>query len=91
MTIDADGIPMFANWDQDVTALAEDYGSQRPAAVATELRAAADTVSRAFAAVPGAELGRVAKRSNGSQFTVESLASYFIHDLVHHVHDVEQV
>ncbi|MFC9995883.1 DinB family protein [Nocardia sp. NPDC127526] len=91
VTIDDAGIPMFANWDQDVTAIAEDYGSQRPAAVATELGTAADAVSRAFASVPAEELGRAAKRSNGSRFTVESLGIYFIHDLVHHVHDVEKV
>ncbi len=27
-------------------------------------------------------------RSDGSAFTVESLAAYFIHDPIHHLHDV---
>ncbi|MFE3823457.1 hypothetical protein ACFXO8_35465, partial [Nocardia tengchongensis] len=29
-------------------------------------------------------------RSNGSAFTIDSMARYFLHDLVHHVHDVER-
>jgi hypothetical protein len=27
-------------------------------------------------------------RSNGSEFTVESLGRYHLHDVVHHLHDV---
>jgi hypothetical protein len=27
-------------------------------------------------------------RSNGSQFTVATLAVYFLHDVEHHLHDV---
>jgi len=27
-------------------------------------------------------------RSNGSQFTVETLAVYFLHDVEHHLYDV---
>lgn len=27
-------------------------------------------------------------RSNGSEFTVLTLAQYFLHDVVHHLHDV---
>lgn len=90
VAVDA-GIPLFANWDQDVTAVAENYGAQAPAAVAAELRAAAETAARAFEFVPAAERDREARRGNGSRFTVETLARYFAHDLVHHVHDVEKV
>ncbi|QLY33362.1 DinB family protein [Nocardia huaxiensis] len=85
----SDGIPMFANWDQDETALAENYGAQNPAVVAADLSGVAETAARAFESVPVAERGKVARRSNGSQFTVDTLARYFVHDLVHHVHDVE--
>ena len=31
---------------------------------------------------------RTGDRSDGSRFTVESFARYFLHDPVHHVHDV---
>lgn len=90
VTVDDSGIPMFANWDQDATALAENYGAQHAAQVAADLRAAAETTARAYESVPTDELGRAAKRSNGSLFTVETLGRYFLHDLVHHAHDVEK-
>ncbi|MFE9323434.1 DinB family protein [Nocardia sp. NPDC052278] len=84
----ADGIPVFSNWDQDVTAIADQYGKQHPRQVAAELTDAAETVARAFASVPENALGNRARRSDGSVFTVESLAAYFLHDVIHHVHDV---
>ncbi|GAB3140737.1 DinB family protein [Marisediminicola antarctica] len=81
-------VPAFANWDQDATAIAERYNEQDPAVVAQELVAAADALARDYAAVDDADLGRTGLRSDGSTFTVESLARYFIHDPVHHLHDV---
>lgn len=88
VSVDDAGIPTFADWDQDVTAVAEDYGSQQPGAVAAELAAAAEKTAGAFESVPDADRARFSRRSNGSRFTVDSLARYFAHDLVHHVHDV---
>lgn len=79
--------PVFANWDQDATAVAERYNEQDPAVVAEELVAAADALARAYSAVDDTDLGRTGLRSDGSTFTVESLARYFIHDPVHHLHD----
>ena len=84
----ADGLPLFSNWDQDVTAVAADYAAQNPAVVATELDEAAESIARAIESVPSADLGSAVRRSDGSGFTVESLAIYFLHDVVHHVHDV---
>ncbi|MFI6165394.1 DinB family protein [Nocardia sp. NPDC051052] len=81
-------VPRFANWDQDETAVSDRYGEQDPARVATELAEAADVVARSFESVPPAERDRSGERSDGAIFTVESFARYFIHDLVHHVHDV---
>jgi hypothetical protein len=28
-------------------------------------------------------------RSNGSEFTVETISIYHLHDIVHHAHDVD--
>lgn len=84
----ADGVPVFSNWDQDVTAIADRYDTQDPHKVAGELTAAADVVAHTFASIPDAALGYQARRSDGSAFTVESLAAYFLHDVIHHVHDV---
>lgn len=79
--------PEFENWDQDATAVAERYGEQDPAVVAAELREAAEALADAWEAVPDSALGRSGRRSDGSVFTVESLARYFIHDPVHHLWD----
>ncbi|GIJ00071.1 DinB family protein [Sediminihabitans luteus] len=80
--------PEFANWDQDATALADDYASQEPAVVARELEIAADRVAGRFDAVVPDQWERPGLRSNGSRFTVRTLGQYFAHDVVHHLHDV---
>lgn len=78
----------FADWDQDATAVAERYGEQDPAVVAAELTAEAEATAAAFAAVAPGQLARRGLRSDGSAFTVDSLARYFLHDALHHLWDV---
>jgi len=80
--------PLFANWDQDATAVAERYAEQDPAVVSLELVSAADALANAFDAVSGAQWRRPGRRSDGSVFTIDSFARYLIHDPVHHLHDV---
>jgi hypothetical protein len=80
--------PLFANWDQDVTALAAAYGEADPETVAVELRTAADTVAASFAAVRDPAWARTGRRSDGAAFTVESFGRYFVHDPIHHLWDV---
>ena len=80
--------PQFANWDQDETAVTERYDLQDPTLVGEELVAAAETVAAQYDAVPVNAWGRRGLRSNGSEFTVESIGRYHLHDIVHHAHDV---
>ena len=80
--------PLFANWDQDATALAERYNEQDPSVVAAELTEAAESVAAAFEAVPESERGRPGRRSDGASFTVTTMGQYFMHDPAHHLHDV---
>ncbi len=80
--------PRFPNWDQDQTALADDYGSQDPATVAGELHAAAAAVADTYGSVPPDAWGRRGLRSNGSEFTIATIALYHLHDVVHHAWDV---
>ncbi|MCW2751362.1 MAG: hypothetical protein JWR83_2472 [Aeromicrobium sp.] len=80
--------PQFANWDQDETAIADEYASQDPAIVSTQLVPAGEAIAATFDAVPADAWGRTGRRSNGSEFTVATLAQYFLHDVVHHLHDV---
>ncbi len=80
--------PQFANWDQDETAIEHDYASQDPAVVSDELVAAGDVVARVFDDVSDDAWDRTGRRSDGSTFTVATLGQYFLHDIVHHLHDV---
>ena len=80
--------PTFANWDQDAEAREQRYAHQDPQTVALELAEAASTLADLFDAVTPADLGRAGERSNGSVFTVGTLGQYYLHDVVHHVHDV---
>ncbi|HEY3736616.1 MAG TPA: DinB family protein [Jatrophihabitans sp.] len=80
--------PLFQNWDQDASAIEDRYWEQDPATVADELDAAADALASTYAAVAPDAWNRPGRRSNGSQFTVDSLGRYMLHDLEHHVWDV---
>ncbi|MEE1942813.1 DinB family protein [Streptomyces sp. TRM 70361] len=80
--------PAFPDWDQDATAVAERYREQDPRRVADELAAAGEALAARFEAVAGEQWLRTGDRSDGSRFTVETLARYMIHDPVHHLHDV---
>lgn len=79
----------FANWDQDATAIEDRYWAQDPATVADELAAAAEDAAAVIEAVSGDTWQRRGIRSNGSEFTVATLAVYFLHDVDHHLHDVD--
>jgi hypothetical protein len=80
--------PLFPNWDQDVTALDDDYAGQEPAVVADELREAGLQIADSFASVGSDEWHRTGARSDGARFTVATLARYFVHDPIHHLYDV---
>jgi SAM-dependent methyltransferase len=83
--------PTFANWDQDQTAVDDDYGSQDPATVAREVVDAAERVAGTYESVADDQWDRRGTRSNGDVFTVDTLARYHLHDVVHHAHDVSHI
>lgn len=80
--------PTFDNWNQDATAIDNRYGEQDPEVVAAELGRAADVLADRFAQVSGEQWQRTGSRSDGAVFTVQAFGRYFIHDVVHHLHDV---
>jgi DinB superfamily len=82
--------PLYPNWDQDETAVAERYDEQDPDRVATELVEAANRLAGRFDALSPDEWQRTGTRSDGARFTVETFARYLLHDPVHHVNDVER-
>lgn len=78
--------PIFNDWDQDRTAQEKNYAAEDPGRVADELAAAGETYAALLDSV--GDWSRVGRRSNGSRFTVETLAQYGLHDVVHHLYDV---
>ena len=78
----------FANWDQDATAVEQRYDLQDPAVVSEQLVAAGRALADRWDTVRDDQWQRTGDRSDGSRFTIESFARYFLHDPVHHVHDV---
>lgn len=84
----AEDEPVFPDWDQDAAAVDARYDLQDPAIVAEELLDAADAAAAVYESVPPGAWGRRGMRSNGSEFTVETIARYHLHDAVHHLWDV---
>jgi hypothetical protein len=85
--LDEDG-PHYANWDQDQTAVESDYAAQDPAAVDDRLSTEGVALAALFDSVDDDQWARTGYRSDGAAFTVDTISRYFIHDIVHHLHDV---
>lgn len=85
LTVDG---PQFENWDQDQTAVEQRYDLQDPAVVREELVAAGLACADRWDTVGADDWQRTGDRSDGSSFTIETFARYFLHDPVHHLHDV---
>jgi hypothetical protein len=82
----AEDDPLYANWDQDATAVEERYDEQDPATVVAELEAAGARLADAFDAVT--DWDRPGRRSDGASFTIGTFSRYLVHDPIHHLWDV---
>ncbi len=80
--------PLFPNWDQDRSAIADRYDEQDPAQVVAELEAAAEDLASLLERLDGPGWESPGRRSDGASFTVATIARYMIHDPVHHLWDV---
>jgi hypothetical protein len=80
--------PLFPNWDQDATAIGDRYEEQEPAVVVDRLGVAAEALAIRLEGVSPSDRHRPGRRSDGAQFTVDSIARYMVHDPIHHVWDV---
>ena len=84
----AEDDPLFDNWDQDRSAEQGRYADQLPSIIGPTLVAAAYAIGDLYDSVPPLSWQRPGRRSDGHAFTIESLARYQLHDVVHHLHDV---
>lgn len=83
--------PSFENWDQDATAIEDHYDQQDPKVVAKELQTAGIDLANRFGLVEEKQWTRRGFRSDGSAFTIESIAKYLMHDPIHHLWDVGEL
>jgi hypothetical protein len=88
LMLDSDD-PLYPNWDQDRTAIESDYAAQDPATVSVELVAAGQALADRFRRVSGVDWQRRGRRSDGASFTVDTFSRYLLHDVVHHLWDVQ--
>ncbi|MGF1595788.1 MAG: hypothetical protein ACFCVK_02495 [Acidimicrobiales bacterium] len=82
--------PRFADWNPDQAAVAARYHEQDAGPVSYALASAAGRVADMFDRVGGTGWARTGRRSDGFTFTIESLGRYLLHDVTHHLHDVER-
>lgn len=82
--------PTFKDWDQEAAAVKDDYAAQDPARVAYDLASHAGKYADLLDRVDGEEWSKPGMRSDGAEFTVESLARYGLHDVEHHLWDARQ-
>jgi hypothetical protein len=87
LMLDADD-PLFANWDQDATAVEDRYDEQDPPAVIAELVATAGALAGRLDGLTAGDWERTGRRSDGASFTVDSLSRCMVHDPIHHLWDV---
>ena len=81
--------PTFRDWDQE--AAAERYAAEEPAKVAYALASNAGKVADLLDRVGGDEWDRRGTRSDGAEFTVESISRYLLHDVEHHLWDAHRI
>ncbi len=83
--------PHYPNWDQDRTAIEQRYDLADPAIVAAELSESGAAMVAVLSGLGEADWVRTGHRSDGASFTVDTMARYYLHDLVHHLWDVGAV
>lgn len=82
--------PTFADWDQNHAAIEGRYAEADPSKVSYRLAATAGKVADVVDKVRDDQWDRPGTRSDGATFTVDSFARYILHDVTHHLWDVEQ-
>lgn len=80
--------PQFENWDGDQKSVELDYFSVPPSRIADDLGRRTDETAAVLRTVTGAQWDRPGHRSDGTRFTVASLAQFMSHEVAHHLKDV---
>jgi hypothetical protein len=79
--------PTFMSWDPDIAA--QHYADRSPAQVLGLLHGAANRMGDVWSTLVPHLWERTGSRADGAPFTVLSLSQYLMHDVMHHLHDVQ--
>ncbi|MCO1337809.1 hypothetical protein BJH93_02725 [Kocuria polaris] len=82
--------PTFSNWDQDEEAVINDYAHADPLIISADLGRQLERAARTFDDVPANSWSRSGFRGDGKAFTVETFASFVLHEIEHHLQDAEE-
>jgi len=81
--------PPFADYDGEGEAVRQEFWANDPTEVAREIDAGTEATVAVLGRVSGDDWERTGRRSDGMSFTVTALCRYLLHDVEHHLHDVD--
>lgn len=79
----------FEDWDQDAAAVEKQYWQANAHVTTILIKERAIGAAEAWGEPTDEQWAWPGTRSNGSEFTAASLGRYLVHDLLHHLHDVD--
>ncbi|KRE36162.1 hypothetical protein ASG73_13800 [Janibacter sp. Soil728] len=79
----------FADYDGEVEAVRQEFWAGDPQTVAGEIAAETQRTVDVLGGVRGDAWERTGLRGDGQPFTVAQLSRYLLHDIEHHLHDVD--
>ena len=88
MMLAQEGAP-FADYDGEAEAVRQEFWAGDPQTVAEEIATETQRTVDVLGGVRGEAWERTGLRGDGQPFTVAQLSRYLLHDIEHHLHDVE--
>lgn len=83
-----EGAP-FADYDGEAEAVRQQFWAADPRTVAREVAAETEQTIAVLEGVRGEAWERTGLRGDGQPFTITQLCRYLLHDIEHHLHDVD--
>lgn len=80
--------PTFRDWDGERAAVEGDYNARDPRNVASDYAIATARAAELFDSLSEDAWHRAGRRGDGKEFTIASLADYWLHEVRHHLADV---
>ena len=81
--------PTFADYDGEAEAVLQQFWTGDPAEVVREIADRTESTVAVLGRVAGDDWERTGLRCDGRPFTITELCRYLLHDVEHHLHDVD--